>query len=100
MVAFAPAEETAFSITRSAISFERAYPVGDAEVKSWIDASGITTFESWERVAMAVPTEEQNRSRAGFENGEDRERSIKFCSDASCGVNDCTGKAKFTAHAQ
>ena len=49
---------------------------------------------------MAVPTEEQNRRRAGVEKGEDRDRLMRFCTEASCGVKDWTGRAKLTAHAQ
>jgi len=51
-------------------------------------------------VAMAVPTEEQNRRRGGGENGEERERLTRFWREARWGVNVWTGRAKFTAQAQ
>ena len=47
-----------------------------------------------------MPTDEQNVTWAGVENGDDKERLIRFWREASCGVNDSTGSAKLTSHAQ
>ena len=51
-------------------------------------------------VAIAVPTDEQKRSRAGCECGDKRERLMRFCNAASWGSNEFTGRAKLTSHAQ
>ena len=63
-------------------------------------ASEISTFGCLYGIAIAVPTDEQNRTRAGEEDDEERERFMRFCKEASCDVNDRTGSAKFTSHAQ
>lgn len=42
-------------------------------------ASGIRTFSSSDRVFMAVPTDEQKRRCAGFENCVESERLMRFC---------------------
>lgn len=90
ITASAPAEATASSTIRSAINFDRAYPVGDAHVRSGIGASSIraTVCPAVKGQAMAVPTEEQKSILAGLANGLDSDRLMRFCSEASCGAND------------
>ena len=56
--------------------------------------------EGGEGVAMAVPIDEQKSRRAGSWKGDEREKLMRFCKEASWGVNEWMGRAKFTSHAQ
>ena len=49
---------------------------------------------------MAVPIEEQNNKCGGETKGEEREKLMRCCNEASCGLNDSMDKAKLTSHAQ
>lgn len=56
--------------------------------------------EVGEGAAMATPMEEQKSTCAGEVKEEESERLMRFWRDASWGLNEATGSAKFTAQAQ